>query len=102
MDTIDYITVTLPHATRIPFVTMATGEVGYIMSINGRITLMKGRIYKIPVNTTESLDTHHVFKPIGKFNEQVDIRNIENGYVSLLTLIPNVLIKDSQPVGYFI
>lgn len=92
----------LPHPTRVTFITTSNGEISSITSTNGKLTLMRGKLYKVPVNTKSSLDDHHVFKTKGKLREILDVRNIENGIATIKPLIHSIQITDEMELGSFI
>lgn len=96
------IKILLKHGTRIPFTTTMTGESGFLTSTHGSMCLSKGRIYRIPVNTTETTDENNVFKPLGMVNELIDIRNIRNGFAMIVPIIHNTKIVDGMELGVFL
>jgi len=95
------IQINLPHSTKIQYCVF-TGESGTTISTNGKLLLSRGRTYKIPVNTTESMDQHNVLKIIGRVAETIDIRNIENGYAIIVPIIHNTILFDKMEIGQFI
>ena len=95
------IQISLPHSTKIQYCVF-TGESGTTISTNGKLLLSRGRTYKIPVNTTESMDQHNVLKIIGRVAETIDIRNIENGYAIIVPIIHNTILFDKMEIGQFI
>jgi hypothetical protein len=95
------IKINLPHSTKIQYFVF-TGESGTTVSTNGKLILSRGRIYKVPVDTRESLDDHNIIKLIGKVAETIDVRNIENGYAIIDPIIHNVILFDEMEIGRFI
>jgi len=95
------IKVILPHSSKIQYFAF-TGENGSVVSTNGKLILSRGRMYKVPVDTHDSLDQHNVIKLIGKVAEMLDIRNIENGYAMINPIIHNVILHDNMELGNFI
>jgi len=95
------IQISLPHSTKIQYCVF-TGESGTTISTNGKLLLARGRTYKVPVNTQESIDQHNIFKTIGKVAEIIDIRNIENGYAIIVPIIHNAMLFDKMEIGNFI
>lgn len=95
----EIVKIMLKHGARIPFTTTLTGEKGYLTSTHGRMSLIRGRLFKIPVNTQESLDNYHIFKTFGRINEILDVRNLEDGYITLIPIIHNVQITDGMELG---
>lgn len=92
----------IKHGERINFITTATGEKSNMISTRGKISLIRGRQYHIPVNTKDTVDGHNVFKPVGFLNEQIDIRNIRDGFAVIIPIIHNTIIEDGMEIGYFI
>lgn len=92
----------LDGPTRISFTVTANGETGSIKVINNQFGLLRGRTYKIPVNTNESLDSFNIIKILGKVRETIDILNIEDGYAVVMPIIHNAQIYDGMPIGWFI
>jgi len=95
------IQISLPHSTKIQYCVF-TGEAGTTISTNGKLLLARGRTYKVPVNTQESIDQHNIFKTIGKVAEMIDIRNVENGYAIIVPIIHNAMLFDKMEIGNFI
>jgi len=95
------IKISLPHSTKIKY-EVFTGESGTTISTNGKLLLARGRLYKIPVNTQESLDQHNIIKIIGKVSEIMDIRNIENGFATIVPISHNAILFDGMEIGKFI
>lgn len=95
------IQISLPHSTKIQYCVF-TGESGTTISTNGKLLLARGRTYKVPVNTIESLDQHNVLKIIGRVAEMMDIRNIENGFAIIVPIIHNAMLFDGMEIGNFI
>lgn len=96
------ITVNMPASTKINFVTLANGEVGFLKLSENKLNLIRGRIYKIPVNTTEKLDDYNLLKLIGKVAENLEIRNIENGIAIVMPIVHNTIIHDGMELGKLI
>lgn len=92
----------IPKSTKVSYVTTATGEIGSLKLVEPHISLVRGRLYRLPVNTRDSLDSNNIFKAIGKIAEILDIRNIEDGFVTVLPVVHNVHLKDGMELGHFI
>ncbi len=92
----------LKHSSKINYVLTRTGEPGSVISTNQKLLLSIGRIYQIPVDTTDNLDDFNVFKTVGKLRESLDIRNIRDGFAFIHPIIHNILIKDDDDLGAFI
>jgi hypothetical protein len=95
------IEISLPHSTKIQYFVF-TGETGTAVSTNGKLILSRGRIYKVPVNTTEKLDDYTIIKLIGKVAESIDVRNVENGFAVIDPIIHNVILYDKMEIGKFV
>jgi len=93
--------INLPHSTKIQYCVF-TGESGTTISTNGKLLLSRGRTYKVPVDTVDSIDQHNIFKTIGKVSEIIDIRNIERGYAIIIPIIHNAILFDGMELGQFI
>jgi hypothetical protein len=98
----ELVKISLKHGAKITFVATATGEKSSIVSTKGKITLIRGRQYYIPVNTNSGLDDHNVFKTLGYLNEVIDIRNIRDNVAVIIPIIHNTTIEDGLELGYFI
>lgn len=98
----EIVKLSIPSSTKVNYTSTATGEIGTLKLVEPHITLVRGRSYKLPVNSKEKLDDYTVFKVIGKINELLDIRNIENGFVTVLPVIHNVHLKDGMELGHFV
>jgi len=97
------VTIKLPHSTKIRYTMLSSGDNGSLISTNGKLLLSLGRSYKIPVDTEESLDDHNLFKVIGKISDMLDVRNIDNGFATIIPLVHDtVIIKDNMELGTFI
>lgn len=98
----DMISFQIPASTKVKFITIANGEVGYLKLSEGRLSLLRGRVYKLPVNTRSALDEFNVLKIAGKIREVLDVRNIENGFATVIPIVHNTLITDGMEFGFFI
>lgn len=94
--------ISITGSPRIHYVTTTTGEKGTLKIIENRITLLRGRIYYIPIDTEETLDNNNVFKTFGEINEKIDVRNIEKGFAAIVPIIHNVQVKHDMILGYFL
>lgn len=92
----------IPPSTRITFIATFNGEVGHLKIVDGKIFLLRGRVYKIPVNTDLKLDDHYILKIKGSLKEFIDVRNIEDGIATVIPLIHNVVVTDDMDIGHFV
>ncbi len=92
----------LPRSTIIKYITQMTGEPGTLKIINPHLNLVRGRIYKIPVNTEKSLDENFIIKLFGDISEKLEVRNISNGVATVIPIIHNTCISDQMEIGKFI
>lgn len=98
----DVVKVKLQHGTKILYRNILTGETEHVASTKNRLILTRGRLFKIPVDTVETLDEHNIFKTDGKLNEILDIRNIQDGFAFILPIISNISLQDGQILGRFL
>lgn len=90
----------LAHGSTVEYKLLKTNDKGTSIVTNGRIHLAKGKLYYLPIlDKTLSLDDHYIIKPVGKVNEIIDIRNVENGYVAVLPIANNVILRDGTLLG---
>ncbi len=92
----------LKHSSRINYIHINSGEPGLIVSTNDKLIIGIGRLYKIPVDTIESMDDYNLFKPIGKSNELFDVRNVQDGFAFIIPIVNNITLKHDQVLGNFI
>lgn len=102
MDTNKIVRISIKDSPRIHYTTTATGEKGTLKIIEDRITLLRGRVYYIPIDNKEALDDNNIFKTFGKINEQIDVRNIENGFAAIVPVVHNIQLKNGMEIGYFL
>ena len=96
------ITFKIPSSTKVTYVTTMNGEIGHLILTESKIHLLRGRVYKIPVNTNLNLDDFYMIKIKGKLKEQIDVRNIENGIATIFPIIHNIEINNNEVLGQFI
>ena len=92
----------LKHSSRINYTHVNSGEPGLVISVNDKLIIGIGRLYKVPINTMESMDDYNLFKPIGRSNELFDVRNIQDGFAFIVPIINNITLKHEQVIGKFI
>ena len=96
------ITFKIPPSTKISYIATLNGEIGHIKLTEDKLYLLRGRVYKIPVNTNLNLDDFYMIKIKGALKEKIDVRNIENGIATVVPIIHNVVIKDNMELGQFV
>jgi hypothetical protein len=96
------ITFKIPPSTKVTYIATLNGEIGYIKLTENKLYLLRGRVYKIPVNTLLKLDDFYMIKIKGLLKELIDVRNIENGIATVVPIIHNVVIKDNMELGQFV
>lgn len=96
------IKILLNKGTKIAFLSLTTGEKGSLVCTSNQIVLTKGKLYYIPINEKINLDEYYIFKPIKSINDFIDFRDIRNGFVSIIPIIPNFILKNNQEVGIMI
>lgn len=72
------------------------------MFCSGFITLQKGKMYFIPIDSSLSLKDHTFFKINPDLIDLVDVRNINNGTATVIPLIHGVQLKDGVNLGKLI
>ena len=92
----------IPRSTRISYTTLMTGEIASVKITEPHLSLVRGRLYKIPVNNTGNLDDHNVLRVVGKISEVLDVRNVENGIATILPIVQNTFIEDGMIIGTFL
>jgi len=89
--------------SKIYFKTLTSGEKGSLVSIDNYIIVTRGKIYYIPINNIMiNLDDFYIFKTKGEINELIDVRNIRSGYISIIPIVPNFVVKHDQELGIVI
>ncbi len=85
---------------RCQILSSSTAEKNQMLVTNGKISLTRGQQYRIPIrNKALNLDTSYFAKVTRDLRSYVQILDVEDGFVTLLPLIHNTIIKDGDVVG---
>jgi hypothetical protein len=92
----------IPNNTKIRFIITKTRESGILIVNNNNLQLLSGRLYYLPITTTEKFDDYHAIQAIGSINEMIDIRNVENQLVTITPIVNGFVVKNNQVLGKLI
>ncbi len=92
----------IPHGIQMTYKTIPSGDLGHLISIEGKIQLTPNRLYKLPItNKNINLDDFYVFKPLGKISEKLYVVNIEKGMMICYVYF-NCIFENDQLIGNLI
>jgi hypothetical protein len=62
--------------------------------------LTRGRLFYVPVSDINlNLDNENVVKIYGSFVDTIDIRNVKDGFASVIPIVHNTVLKDGDALG---
>ncbi len=74
----------------------STGEVNKVSIINGKLQMMQGRTYYVPVGTEVNSDDYKSIKIPSDMADKIDVRFIKEKYACVVPLQHNTIIKNDQ------
>jgi len=82
---------------QIEFVITATGQTGTTSASDGKMRLIYGRIYSIPINIDHNInsDNYSNMKIFSDMADKIDIRYITNGHAVIIPLQNNINLFDN-------
>ncbi len=83
--------------TQIGYLLSATGETSKTTVTNGKLHMMQGRIYYIPVTTNADSDNYQI-KIMSDIADKIDVRFVKDGFVCIVPLQHNVILRNGQRV----
>jgi hypothetical protein len=94
------IIISLLNNIKIKYVILNTGGSGYLFVHDNKIMLTRGRLFYVPINDTNlNLDDENVVKIYGSFVDAIDIRNVKDGFASVIPIVHNTVLKDGDVLG---
>lgn len=84
----------------VQFTIIATGQNGKTSISGGKLRLIYGRIYFIPIdaNSTVSSDAYANMKIFSDMADKIDVRYINNSYAAIIPLQNNITITDGARI----
>lgn len=76
----------------------STGEINKVSIVNGKIQMMQGRTYYIPVGTELNSDDYKSIKIPSDMADKIDVRFIKEKYACVVPLQHNTIIKNGQRI----
>jgi hypothetical protein len=78
------------------YVFLATNEQNVIKASNGRVNLLQGRMYYIPINNlTINSDTFNI-KIHSDVADRIDVRFVKDGFACVVPIRHNVVLKTGE------
>lgn len=93
--------INLKDTTSVKFVIEITKEIGHTMA-KDFINLQRGKHYFIPVDKEISLKDHTFFKINPQLIDLIDVRNVDNGFATVIPLMHNVQLLHNNKLGTLI
>jgi len=94
------IIISLVNNTKLKYIILNTGGSGYLFVHDNKIMLTRGRLFYLPITDTNlCLDNENVVKIYGKFIDTIDIRNVKDGFASVIPIVHNTVLKDGDVLG---
>ena len=83
--------------TTINFVITATGQYGKTSATGGKLRLIHGRIYFLPITADESVssDNYSNVKIFSDMGDKIDVKFVNKGYAAVLPLQNNINLLDN-------
>lgn len=81
----------------VQFTIIATGQTGNTSITAGKIRLIYGRIYFLPINSDKDIDSDNFanLKIFSDMADKIDVRYINNSYAAIIPLQNNIIILDN-------
>lgn len=79
----------------IGYVFNATGETNTTSIIGGKLRMMQGRTYYIPVNSDVNSDNYTI-KVLSNIAAKIDVRFVRDGYACVVPIHHNTIITDKE------
>lgn len=95
------INIHLNETKSIEFIVITTAERNR-MFCSEFVTLQKGKMYYIPIDSKLELKDHTFFKINSDLIDSIDVRNISNGTATIIPLIHGVQLKSGTNLGKLI
>ena len=93
----------IKHGFTVDFVDLKTNIRGSSVITSDKIQLNSSKLYYVPITNSDiSLDTSNIIKPKGDMAEKINIRNVSNGFVSIITLRSNLILYDGELLGWLL
>jgi hypothetical protein len=91
----------------IGYIFLTTGEQKIIKASNGKINMLQGRLYYIPINADKQInsDMYNIKVP-SEIAERFDVRFIKDGYAAIVPIKHNAVLKNGErlcilvPISY--
>ena len=83
--------------TTINFLITATGQYGKTSATGGKLRLIHGRIYFLPINTEETVssDNYPNIKIFSDMGDKIDVKFVNKGFAAVLPLQNNINLLDN-------
>ena len=80
----------------IGYIFLATNEQNIVKVSNGRINLLQGRMYYIPINNTMVDSDDYNIKVHSDIADRADVRFIKDGFACVVPIIHNAILKTGE------
>ena len=80
----------------VQFTIIATGQTGNTSISGGKLRLIYGRIYFLPIDTDKSINSDDFanMKMFSDMSDKIDVRYINNQYAAIIPLQNNIMLSD--------
>lgn len=79
------------------YIISATSQEQNSNAIDGKIRLMKGRVYYIPIDRNDiNSDNFNILKVFSDVGDKVEVKYVKEGYACIIPIIHGYQIKDGQ------
>lgn len=84
------------NITEIGYVFLATNEQNIIKVSNGRINLLQGRMYYVPINNQNINSDQFNIKIHSDVADRIDVRFVKDGFACVVPIRHNVTLKTGE------
>jgi len=89
----------LDYGSKIKRTNIKNGDISYVISI-GKLSMIVGHIYEIPVKISNPIPFDLKFTPDGYINERMDIRNVRDNIAIIIPILFPTIITDGEFLGF--
>lgn len=82
--------------SEIGYIFLATNEQNVVPISNGKISLLHGRMYYIPINNTQIDSDLYTIKVHSDVADRIDVRFVKDGFACVIPIRHNASIKNGE------